>query len=194
MRVNAGTPTRVLVQCLARAGFGYLSGPESRALRVVLLTLSEIVGPQTATGVATANQIADRAGYTDRWTRHALHRLEEIGLITWTRGGISGGKPQPSRFTVARDVLVILIAEARESYDGILARRRERTETRIAALRRLTVRSKSHKRRSVHAEVTSTLLSTRSTLGPVRAPEELPPASPAARAAGLAACRAAMRG
>jgi hypothetical protein len=173
---------------LERAGWGDLSGADLRGVRITLSVLSRILPDKSAEGLATAEQIAAATGYSVRWTRRCLQGLEEIGVLTWRRGGIANGKPQPSWFRIEKKVLVALIGIARKVRDEMTALLRARTAARIRGLRVFYLRSRTHKRRSVHAELTASL----PPYGEVSPP---PPRhdAPSADAAGyVAAARAAI--
>lgn len=108
----AASPALVLLAALEDAGWGNLAGTEFRGVRGVLAALTRTLDPKTAQGKATAWQIAERAGYTERWTRRCLQVLEELGLIEWDRGGVVAGKPVPSRFKISIPGLRDLLAGA----------------------------------------------------------------------------------
>ena len=154
---SAGQPTHRLMFALERAGWGDLAGADMRGVRIHLSVLSRILPDGSAEGLATAEQISAAAGYSVRWTRRCLQGLEEIGVLTWHRGGIANGKPQPSTFRINKKVLVALIGIARKARDELTARLRAQTAARIKGLRIFYLRSRGHKRRSVHVELAASL-------------------------------------
>lgn len=158
MTLTAGAPLPVLMNALERAGWGDLAGADLRGVRVVLGALSRKAAPVTAiVDTITAEQLAAAAGYSIGWTRTRLHWLEDLGILTWTRGGVVDGRPTPSRMRLDKRALLGLVAIARDLRDVALAALREQTRARIAGLRALDIRSRTHKRRSVHVTLTGTL-------------------------------------
>lgn len=167
--LTAGAPADVLLDRLERAGWGTLAGPELRGVRGVLAALTRQLDPRTGTGKATANQIADRAGYTPRWTRRCLQVLEDLELVEWDRGGIVDGRPTASWFRVSKAGLLALVQLARAAITDTLTRRARDTRARVNryGLRHTKRRRATRHRRSDHAEVGTALLSV----------EETPPAA-----------------
>lgn len=157
-RLTAGASGHVLMKALKRAGWGNLAGAEFRGVRGVYSALVDLLDPKSSQGKATAWQIAEHAGYTERWTRRCLHVLEELELIEWQRGGVVDGKPVPSWFRVSKRALLVLVSIARTAAAERQSEQQNRTRERIARYRlhRTTGR---RKRRSVHAEVSTALLS-----------------------------------
>ena len=89
----------------------------------------------------TASQLADRAGYSERHVRRWLPILEELGLLSWSRGWIEEGKPQPGSMKLNKTVLVKYVTDARKEYDeAILPVRAARTRARLAQLRLLRIK------------------------------------------------------
>jgi DNA-binding transcriptional regulator YhcF (GntR family) len=146
------TPLHELIPSLQRASWGDLDGREFQGLRTTLQALVASVNWRSAEGLATTNQIADRAGLTPRWTRRCLALLEDMGLITWRRGCVVEGKARPSWFRVNKKVLVALIDKARPLREAALRIRREITARRIAG-----IRFAKRSRRSVHVELSADL-------------------------------------
>ena len=105
----------------------------------------------------TAEQLAAAAGYSVGWTRTRLHWLEDLGILTWTRGGIVDGRPTPSRMRIDKRALLAVLSTARALRDVVETAVREETRARIAGLRALDIRSRRHKRRSVHVTLAGTL-------------------------------------
>lgn len=160
--------TRDLITALARAGWGPLADREVAGARSVLQALVACLDYHTGQGLTTAAQVADTAGLSERWTRTRLALLEDAGLITWQRGGVLHGRPQPSFIRIVKTALVDLIKGARPALRLVLAARRKRTNARIAGLRRLNVRPRGSSRRSVHAELSGSPI-------PLRGGEPNPP-------------------
>lgn len=131
---------------------------------------------RAATATVTAKQIADRAAYSQRWTRTSLHRLEDAGIVVWERGGVIDGSPQPGYFTIVKSILCDWIAAARTAHDEAMRRYIEETRKRLRALIYKTIRPRL--RRSDHAEATSNLPPYRGRKGaegaPLRSTPHLP--------------------
>ena len=159
MSLTAGTSSHVLLGALERAGWGNLAGPEFRGVRGTLAALTRMLDGKSGQGKATAWQIAEQAGYTERWARRCLHILEELELIEWQRGGVVDGKPVPSWFRVSKRALLILVSIARTSAGERRTERQAETRDRIARYRLQRTKRRHHKRRSVHAEVVTAPLS-----------------------------------
>lgn len=147
--------TRDLITALARAGWGPLADREVAGARSVLQALVACLDYHSGQGLTTAAQVADTAGLSERWTRTRLALLEDAGLITWNRGGVVHGKPQPSFIRIVKTALVDLIKGARPALALVLAARRKRTAHRLAGLRRLNVLPRGTSRRSSHAELSA---------------------------------------
>lgn len=133
-KIRGGTPPRFQVEKLARAGWGSLSGPSFRGTRLVLRDLAEACHPWTGVVLTTAEQIAARVGYSERWTRNKIHELEAMGLIAYGPGGIRNGKPMPSFIRVNKAELSALVNPARYARDKSLEARRKATSDRLRGL------------------------------------------------------------
>lgn len=192
MRLTAGASGHVLIKALKRAGWGSLAGPEFRGVRGVYVALVETLDGKSGQGKATAWQIAEQAGYTERWTRRCLQVLEELDLIEWQRGGVVDGKPVPSWFRVSKAALLVLITLARTAATERQAEQQTRTRERIARYRLHRTRG-TRNRRSVHAEVRTALLSIEEVPREAEPPEERPVATEQTMIDALAAMRAALR-
>lgn len=192
MSLTAGASGHVLINALERAGWGNLAGHDFRGVRTVLAALTRTLDARSGTGKATAWQIAERAGYTERWTRRCLQILEELELIEWDRGGIVDGKPVPSWFRVSKRALLILISIARKREDGRNGEQRAATRKRITDYRLDRIRSR-RKRRSDHAEVLTALLSSEEVPRGEDLPRERPPATAEGISDAVARARAAIR-
>lgn len=149
---TAWMPTNTLTSSLARAGWGDLSGRSMQGIRSTLRALVDLLPYRSGEGFATAGQIADAAGLSERWVRRCLHLLEDAELVRWTRGGVVMGRPSPSHFRISKSVLVALIGGARPMLAAVQRARAERTARRLDGLRFV----KSQPRRSAvaaHAEL-----------------------------------------
>lgn len=131
MSLNASAPLPVILDALARAGWADLDGRAAQGVRSVLRGLAALLPHKSATGQATANQIADAAGLKSRQTRDNLQVLEDAELIVWTRGGIIDGRPQPGFIKVNKKALVLLVHRARKELPARLARRAAETAQRV---------------------------------------------------------------
>lgn len=147
-----------LVHALGRAEWGPLAGPTFRGARIVLDALAQIMHSErrgrSASTVSTARQIAQRSGYSYRWTRDSLKALESVGILEWERGGVFEGEPTPSRFRIVKKVLCDWIEAARAVHDERAKRLIAETRARLRMLRQKTISRPF--RRSRHAEVAST--------------------------------------
>lgn len=152
--LSPGAPLPSLMRSLRRAGWGELTGREWQGVRSVLMAVVDHAADGSGVAQTTAYQIADSAGLSSRWTRRCLHVLEDLGIITWSRGGVAYGKPQPSLFTVIKRRIVELIREARPEKDARDLARRAETSERLRTLRSPFVKAPPRRfRRSVHAEL-----------------------------------------
>lgn len=157
-RVTAGWPLSRLVAALRRARWGVLGERDWHGLRAVLLALCDLAGDKTGRVEATAWQIAGRAGYKERWTRSRLQALEQLGVLTWWRGGVSRGRPQPSIFIISRRRLAELVEEARPMREAAIEDRRRATVERLRDIRTGEAKSPEPRfRRSAHAAVSASL-------------------------------------
>jgi hypothetical protein len=135
---GAGAPARTLVQMLARDGWGELHGRWGGGVRATLIALS-LELPAHGAGLVTTPQVALAAGQSDRWTTRCLHLLEDLGVITWTRGGVVAGVATPSGVRIIRQRLVELIEAARPLKAAAESARRTATLARILLLKTLYV-------------------------------------------------------
>lgn len=159
-RLSAHWPLPSLVRSLSRAGWGPLAS-EVPGVRLVLRGLADLLDDRTGRALVTAPQLADVTALSERWTRDCLNRLEDLGIIRWTRGGIKAGRPVPSFIEVSKRALVGLIKTARATIDEIRAARRARTAARLAKVNQgVTIKNnRKQNRRSDHAELSYSLLS-----------------------------------
>lgn len=160
---NAGQTAYQLVDALRRAGWGILRGSENRCARSLLETLAgtmrTLKTDRRGYMTITASQLADRAGYSERHVRRWLPILEDLGLLSWSRGWIEDGRPQPGSMKLNKNILVKFVNDARKEYDeAILPVRAARTRARLAKLRLLRI--KPYARRCPgRADMTSSLSS-----------------------------------
>lgn len=167
MTVTARNETRVLVGSLARAGWGELGGREWQGVRSVLRALVDLLPYRSGAGLVTAAQVAEAAGLSPRWVRRCMCVLEDAGVITWHRGGVVAGRPQPSVVRVSKRAVVALIEAARPLREARDAARRTATLARLRELRTGYVRARGgYRRRSAHAELSTTLPPLRGGDGP----------------------------
>lgn len=151
LTAHAHTPT--VWRSLARAAFGDLAGREFQGVRATLRALIDLLPDQSGQGLATSAQIGQCSGLSVRWTRRCLHILEDLGIISYRRGGIDRyGKPCPSWFRVHKNVLLKFIHTARPMREEANRIRREITAKRTAGLR-----GAFQKRRSEHAALSAHL-------------------------------------
>jgi DNA-binding Lrp family transcriptional regulator len=151
---TAAWPTPSLLTSLSRAGWGDMSGRSMQGVRSTLRGLADLLPHGSGEGLATACQIAETAGLSERWVRRCLHLLEDAGVIRWVRGGVNAGTPLPSWFRIEKRVLVELIALARPIANAARAIRATVTRERLARFRWLPPRDRQT-RRSVHAELSA---------------------------------------
>ena len=152
-----------LVDALRRAGWGILRGSENRCARTLLETLAGTMRSlkTDARGymTITASQLADRAGYSERHVRRWLPILEDLGILSWSRGWIEEGKPQPGSMKINKAVLVDYVQDARIQYDeAVLPLRAAKTAARLSKLRLLRIKPYPRRGES-RADITSGLSS-----------------------------------
>jgi hypothetical protein len=160
---NAGMTAYQLVDALRRAGWGILRGSENRCARTLLETLAGTMRAlKTDTRgymTITASQLADRAGYSERHVRRWLPILEDLGILSWSRGWIEEGKPQPGSMKINKAALVDYVQDARIQYDeAVLPLRAAKTAARLAKLRLLRIKP-YHRRGKGRADTASSLSS-----------------------------------
>ena len=160
---NAAQPAYQLVDALRRAGWGILRGSENRCARTLLETLAGTMRTlkTDARGymTITAAQLADRAGYSERHVRRWLPILEDLGILSWSRGWIEEGKPQPGSMKINKAVLVDYVQDARIQYDeAVLPLKAAKTAARLSKLRLLRIKPYPRRGQS-RADITSGLSS-----------------------------------
>lgn len=132
---TARWPLHLLIDTLKRQGWGPLAGTPWKGLRAVLQGLAARLPYGSAQGNTTIEQIASAAGYGLRWTRRMLTELENLGLITWVRGGVRYGQPVPSWFRIDKHMLADLVEAAREQRTADMIAWAARTRTRLEHIR-----------------------------------------------------------
>jgi hypothetical protein len=160
--------TRDLMTSLANSGWGELSGRAMQGVRSTLHALVATLPYGSGAGRATAYDVAMRAGLSLRWTARCLHLLEDLGLIEWTRGGItiesaSRRQGRPGWFRIVRTRLVELVLLARPINDENVRAYRAATLERIRSIKTKYVRTrllnktrgKARMPRSEHVELSS---------------------------------------
>lgn len=162
--LTANASVFAILDALRRAGWGVLRGPAFRCHRAILDSLVAASRNQRSDYAGfftiTTNQLADRAGYTDRHVRACLPDLEDLGVITWHRGGVMEGRPRPGHMRINKKTLVDLVRAARPVYDRLLNQRRRETSERLRKLNRALLFPQKPHRVSVdnsHAEMVSAL-------------------------------------
>lgn len=160
---NPGMTSYQLVDALRRAGWGILRGSENRCARTLLETLAGTMRSlkTDARGymTITAAQLADRAGYSERHVRRWLPILEDLGILSWSRGWIEDGRPQPGSMKINKSVLVDYVQDARIQYDeAVLPLRAAKTAARLSKLRLLRIKPYPRRGQS-RADITSGLSS-----------------------------------
>ncbi|MFC8733584.1 hypothetical protein ACFT5B_14240 [Luteimicrobium sp. NPDC057192] len=161
---NASWSAPSLMTSLSNAGWGELNGRSMQGVRSVLHGLVAQLPHRSAAGKATVMDIADRAGLSMKWTARCLHLLEDLGVIEWTRGGItieSASKRHgtPGWIRIVKHKLVELIFAARPWHDERLAQHRAETLRRIMTIKtrytRTKLRNDKRSRRSHHVELSA---------------------------------------
>ena len=135
-RPSCAMPLSRLVAWLRRQGWGALDAPRQGGLRSVVTALGDVLDDVTGEGDTTVEQVAAAAGLRERWTRETLYLLEDLGVITWRRGGVRYGRPCPSRIRVSKRTLCLLIEGAQETRTRALIEHAVRTRQRLAAFLR----------------------------------------------------------
>lgn len=155
---KAYNPTRDLMTSLANSGWGELRGRDMQGVRTTLQALVAHLPYGSGAGRGTVDDIVTRAGLSRRWVARCLHLLEDLGVLEWTRGGItvhsaSKRTGTPGWFRIVKTRLVELILAARPANDERQAEIRKATLERIHAIKTKYTRTKiknQHRRRSDH--------------------------------------------
>jgi hypothetical protein len=152
--------TRDLMTSLANAGWGELAGRAMQGVRSTLHALVATLPYGSGAGKATAYDVSLRTGLSLKWTTRCLHLLEDLGIVEWTRGGItidsaSQRKGTPGWFRIVKRQLVALVLAARPLNDERIAAYRAETLKRIREIktRYSRTRIKNQNRRSHHVEL-----------------------------------------
>lgn len=117
---NASWPVQALIRRWSRSGWGDMNEARYRGVVRTLMALGDAVAEERNGRDScriTTGQLAARSGYCAKWTQTSLNYLEQLGLITWTRGGIWNGKPRPSRIVIQRARLAAITREAMQIGD-----------------------------------------------------------------------------
>lgn len=157
--LNAGMSIQDIMNALARVNWGPLRGRAWAYRRMLLETLTLMMREQKADYAAeiitSAPQIATRMGCHEKTVRNCLHDLEDLGLVTYQRGGIWDGKPMPSVIKIVKKKIVSWVLAWRPKNDERLRRLRLETLARIASLKKARIRP--CQRPGAHAELKSSL-------------------------------------
>ena len=135
MTISARAPVETLVYQLSSVEWGALDAACFRGARAILQALARAMTVRKQSLKAetdmTAEQLARQSGYGLRWTRNALHDLEDAGVIKWQRGGIRDGKPEAGIIRIVKSVLARWIRDALPTATRRERKRRERTARRL---------------------------------------------------------------
>lgn len=138
MTITAHAPVETLVYQLSSVEWSVLDAPCFRGARAILQALARAMTVRKQSLKAetdmTAEQLARQSGYGLRWTRNALHDLEDAGVIKWQRGGIRDGKPEAGIIRIVKSVLARWIRDALPTATRRERKRRERTARRLEKL------------------------------------------------------------
>lgn len=151
--INSETPAMVLVQSMARAGWGELGGNEWQGVRSTLTAIVARVRGKRGYMDATVWQVSQSAGLSTRWTARCLRILEGLGIITWNRGVLRDGTPTAGFIQVNKSILLRFVREAWAKGAAAWQARRAETRARLADLKR----REQHNRRSRRVELSTPL-------------------------------------
>lgn len=151
--INSETPAMVLVQSMARAGWGELGGNEWQGVRSTLTAIVARTRGRRGYMDATVWQVSQSAGLSTRWTARCLRILEGLGIITWNRGVLRDGTPTAGFIQVNKPVLLRFVREAWAKGAAAWQARRAETRARLADLKR----RESNNRRSRRVELSTPL-------------------------------------
>lgn len=164
---TAAWDTPALMTSLARSGWGDLDGARLAGVRRVLTALVDLTDHRSGEATITRSQVADTAGgLSIRWTSRCLRVLEDMGLITWSRGWLDRGRPRPGIVRISKRALAALARAARRRLEPRRTARALETTKRIATTLRWTTvvphawhkAAKQQKPLSVRGELSSPLL------------------------------------
>ncbi len=151
--INSETPAAVMVQSMARAGWGELGGNEWQGVRSTLTAVVTRIKGKRGYMDATVWQVSRSAGLSTRWTARCLRILEGLGIITWNRGVLQDGTPMAGFIQVNKPVLLRFVREAWAKGAAAWQARRAETRARLADLKR----REQHNRRSHRVELSTPL-------------------------------------
>lgn len=159
----AGWETPALMTSLANAGWGELHGRSMQGVRSTLHALVAALPWGSGQGKATIADVADRAGLSHKWTARCMRMLELIGVIEWTRGGITIESAArrygtPGWIRIVKTRLVDLILAARPVNDERMREHRAATLARIREIKTRYTRTRlrnQRSRRSDHTELSA---------------------------------------
>lgn len=156
---TAAWPVDRLLLTLQRRGWGPDLDDVQPGLRTVLHALVSLLPHKSGQGTLTANQVADAAHLSVRWTRHCLAELEAGGWIVWRRGWLEHGRPRPGYIRLVKAKLAEACRRLAGWLDDRRAKRRQETAHRVATtLRQDTLRvCKRRNPLSPRAELGATL-------------------------------------
>lgn len=171
---SAAWPVDALVGALGRSGWGVeLDGRAGQGVRSALRALVDLLPHGSAAGKVTVDQVADVAGLSSRWTRRCMHVLEDLGILTWTRGHIERGRPRPGYVMLCKRRIAELVNNLRRG-TRMTDRRKSRdaaTRDRLAKLGNRTIRPRQRRNPlSVHAELSAHPSLHREETGPTGTP------------------------
>lgn len=165
---TAAWDTPALMTSLARSGWGDLDGARLAGVRRVLTALVDLTDHRSGEATITSAQVADTAGgLSIRWTSRCLRVLEDMGIITWSRGWLDRGRPRPGIVRISKRALAALARAARRRLDPRRTARALETTKRIKTTLRWTTvvptswhKSKPQKQKplSIRGELSSPLL------------------------------------
>jgi len=159
MVVSAHSSVVHLVYQLGQVEWGPLSAPCLRGTRAILDAIARTMFARRVDLVGevdvTAEQLMRTSGYGLRWTRQALHTLEDAGVIEWKRGGIRDGKPETGIIRIVKRVLCQWIRDELPGASRRERKRRQRTARRIERLHSQNLNPRL--RRSAHMAVAANL-------------------------------------
>lgn len=164
---TAAWDTPALMTSLARSGWGDLDGARLAGVRRVLTALVDLTDHRSGEATVTRSQVADTAGgLSVRWTSRCLRVLEDMGLITWSRGWLDRGRPRPGIVRISKRALAALARAARRRLEPRRTARALETTKRIKTTLRWTTvvphawhkAAKQQNPLSVRGELSSPLL------------------------------------
>lgn len=115
---SAVWPMPALLTSLAHADTPALAGRAGHGPLAMLTALAACLPHGSASGTVTAAQVADKAGYSERRGRDALHVLERLGLVEWERGY----RGHAGRMTIVKVRVVAMIRAGRRAVSRAVGR------------------------------------------------------------------------